>query len=75
MQFQKDSNNNRIRQRRVYIQDNTPESEPGDIIYGDPNGIKTLQNNIMILMKESRVQFQTRQDQYFKKIRAFLLYS
>ena len=37
--------------------------------------IKTLQNNIMILMKESRVQFQTRQDQYFKKIRAFLLYS
>ena len=45
MQFQKDSNNNRIRQRRVYIQDNTPESEPGDIIYGDPNGNQVFSPN------------------------------
>ena len=38
MQFQKDSNSNRIRQRRIYYQDNTPESETGEIIYTDPNG-------------------------------------
>jgi len=38
MQFQKDTNNNRIRQRRIYYQDNTPESENGEMIYTDPNG-------------------------------------
>ena len=38
MQFQKDTNNNRIRKRRIYYQDNTPESETGEMIYTDPNG-------------------------------------
>ena len=38
MQFQKDTNNNRIRQRRIYYQDNNPESDNGEMIYTDPNG-------------------------------------
>ena len=38
MQFQKDTNRNRIRQRRIYYQENTPESETGEMIYTDPNG-------------------------------------
>ena len=38
MQFQKDTTNKRIRQRRIYYQDNLPESENGEIIYTDPNG-------------------------------------
>ena len=38
MQFQKDTNKNRIKQRRIYYQDNTPESETGEMIYTDPNG-------------------------------------
>ena len=37
MQFQKDTNKNRINQRRIYYQDNTPESETGEIMYTDPN--------------------------------------
>ena len=38
MQFQKDTNRNQIRQRRIYYQENTPESETGEMIYTDPNG-------------------------------------
>ena len=38
MQFQKDTNNNRSRQRRINYQDNSPESETGEIRYTDPNG-------------------------------------
>ena len=45
MQFQKDSNNNRIRQRRIYYQDNTPESEPGELIYRDPIGNQVFSPN------------------------------
>ena len=37
MQFQKDTNKNRNRQRRIYYQDNTPESEMGEMLYTDPN--------------------------------------
>ena len=38
MQFQKDTNKNRKKKRRIYYQDNTPESETGEMIYTDPNG-------------------------------------
>ena len=38
MQFQKDTTNKRIRQRKIYYQDNPPESETGEMIYTDPNG-------------------------------------
>ena len=37
MQFQKDTNKNRNRKRRIYYQDNTPESEMGEMLYTDPN--------------------------------------
>ena len=38
MQFQKDKYKTKIRPKKVYIQDITPDSEYGEIIYTDPNG-------------------------------------
>ena len=42
MQFQKDKYKNKSRPRKVYIQDNTPDSENGDFLYTDPNGNQYL---------------------------------
>ena len=42
MQFQKDKYKDKGRPRKVYIQDNTPDSEYGEMLYTDPNGNQVL---------------------------------
>ena len=51
MQFQKDKYKNKGRPRKVYIQDNTPDSEYGDVIYTDQNG-----NQVLSPMQDSQEQ-------------------
>ena len=51
MQFQKDKYKNKGRPRKVYIQDNTPDSENGEFINTDPNG-----NQILSPMYDSQEQ-------------------
>ena len=42
MQFQKDKYKDKGRPRKVYIQNNTPDSEYGEMLYTDPNGNQVL---------------------------------
>ena len=58
MQFQKDKYKNKSRPRKVYIQDNTPDSENGDFIYTDPNG-----NQILSPMLDSQEQMMDSNEQ------------
>ena len=51
MQFQKDKYKNKGRPKKVYIQDNTPDSEYGENVYTDPNG-----NQILSPMVDSQEQ-------------------
>ena len=51
MQFQKDKYKSKGRPRRVYIQDNTPDSENGEFLNTDPNG-----NQILSPMYDSQEQ-------------------
>ena len=51
MQFQKDKYKTKGRPRKVYIQDNTPDSEYGDVIYTDQNG-----NQVLSPMQDSQEQ-------------------
>ena len=49
MQFQKDKSKNKP--KKVYIQDNTPDSDNGEMLYTDPNG-----NQVMSPMMDSQDQ-------------------
>ena len=51
MQFQKDKYKKKEKPRKVYIQDNIPDSENGDLLYTDPNG-----NQILSPMYDSQDQ-------------------
>ena len=51
MQFQKDKYKNKGRPKKVYIQDNTPDSENGEMVYTDPSG-----NQIMSPLVDSQEQ-------------------
>ena len=57
MQFQKDKYKNKSRPRKVYIQDNSPDSENGEFIYTDQNG-----NQILSPMIDSQEQMMDSND-------------
>ena len=58
MQFQKDKYKKKDRPRKVYIQDNTPDSEYGENLYTDPNG-----NQILSPMVDSQEQMMDSNEQ------------
>ena len=58
MQFQKDKYKNKGRPKKVYIQDNTPDSENGEMVYTDPSG-----NQIMSPIVDSQEQMMDYNDQ------------
>jgi len=58
MQFQKDKYKNKGRPKKVYIQDNIPDSENGEMQYTDPNG-----NQGMSPMMDSQEQFMDSNEQ------------
>ena len=58
MQFQKDKYKNKGRPKKVYIQDNTPDSENGEMVYTDPSG-----NQIMSPLVDSQEQMMNSYDQ------------
>ena len=58
MQFQKDKYKNKGRPKKVYIQDNTPDSECGEMLYTDPNG-----NQVFSPMIDSQEQIMDSNEQ------------
>ena len=58
MQFQKDKHKSKDRPNKVYIQDNAPDSENGEMQYADPNG-----NQVMSPMMDSQEQIMDSNEQ------------
>jgi hypothetical protein len=58
MQFQKDKYKDKGRPRKVYIQNNTPDSEYGEMLYTDPNG-----NQVLSPMVDSQEQIMDSNEQ------------